>query len=155
MKEFVAATSAATALQVSPDKTVADMALAKALGYAQPKDFRKLIKRHLPALEAMGLVRHAVAPIISGKGRISSVTEYHLNQAQVAFLVGKAGTKRADSLAIAMAEVFALFADGGLVAADERAAKELADIAAREARRRHDEEREARDMGFRALRGRW
>ncbi|GLS23878.1 hypothetical protein GCM10007874_68990 [Labrys miyagiensis] len=133
------------------------MELAKALGYSRPNDFRKLIKRHASALKAMGSLRHGVAMIEAGKGAKREVTEYQLSFAQAAFLVGKAGTTLADSLAVKMAEVFALYTAGRLVAVDAAAQAELDAIAAREAERRrvHEEEKDARDMGFRALRGHW
>ena len=137
--------------------TVLDTRLAGALGYERPTDFRKLIKRHLPILEAMGLVRQVGAPIVSGKGRVSMVTEYHLNRAQAAFLIAKAGTKLADSLTVKMAEVFAMFGEGKLVGVDKEAEAELGAIAEREHQRRlaiRAEEKAARSSGFAALRGR-
>lgn len=151
------ATISASALPASRDKTVQDMALAKALGYERPTNFRTLIKRHEATLEAMGPLHHVEAMVEIGSGARREVTEYHLNRAQAAFLVAKAGTVLADSLAVKMAEVFALYSAGGLVAVDAKAQAELDAIAIREAERRrvHEEEKEARDMGFRALRGRW
>jgi hypothetical protein len=56
-----------------------------------------------------------------------------------------------------MAEVFALFSVGGLVAADAAAQADLAAIEERERQRRraiHEEEREARDSAFQLLRRR-
>lgn len=134
------------------EATVQDLRLAEALGYARPADIRKLIKRHLPMLEALGLVRHGGVPIVSGKGRVSTITEYHLTKAQAAFITAKAGTKQADSLTALMAEVFAMASDSKLVAANEAAAKELAEAQARELRRRHEEERDARSAAFAAMR---
>ncbi len=134
------------------EATVQDLRLAEALGYARPADIRKLIKRQLSMLEALGLVRHRGVPIVSGKGRVSTVTEYHLTKAQAAFITAKAGTARADSLTVLMAEVFAMAMNGRMVAADEAAAKELAEAQARELRRRHEEERDARSAGFAAMR---
>jgi hypothetical protein len=61
-----------------------DTTLAERLGYENARDIRKLIKRNLPALGAMGLVRHHSAPIVSGKGRVQHVTAYSLNRAQAA-----------------------------------------------------------------------
>lgn len=137
---------------VAGEKTVVDLALAEALGFERPTNIRKLIRRHRATLEAMGLVLQSEAPIRSGKGRVSLVTEYHLNRAQAAFIIAKAGTKRAESLAAMMAEVFAMFDEGKLVAVDQAAAEELEAVRAREARRRHEEEREARSEAFAFLR---
>lgn len=152
---FITTTSVPDPLPALTEPTIQDIHLAERLGYRRPADIRKLIRRHLPTLEAMGLVLHRGAPIVSGKGRTTIVTEYHLNRAQAAFIVAKAGTKIADSLTVKMAEVFALFTEGRLVAVDSSAAEDVAAIEAREkARRRaiHEEEREARDMGFALLR---
>ncbi len=59
----------------------------------------------------------------SGKGRVTLVTEYHLNRAQAAFIIAKAGTKRAESLAAMMAEVFAMFYEASSLAVDQAARK--------------------------------
>lgn len=137
------------------EPTVQDLRFAELLGYERPSNIRNLIKRHLPTLEAMGLVLQREAPIVSGKGRTTIGTEYHLNRAQAAFIIAKAGTKRADSLTVKMAEIFALFTEGRLVAVDEVSAEEVAAIEARESARSRaifEEEREARDWGFALLR---
>jgi hypothetical protein len=110
---------------------VPDTVLAERLGYEHARDIRKLIKRNLAALGAMGLVRHHSAPIVSGKGRVQHVTTYSLNRAQAAFLVSKARTKRADSLAIVIAEVFAEFSEGSLIAKDAEAQARLDGVAQR------------------------
>ncbi|WP_163778917.1 hypothetical protein, partial [Proteus mirabilis] len=72
--------------------------------------------------------------------------------AQAAFITAKAGTKLADSLTVFMAETFAMVSDGKLVAVDESAAEELAAAQTRKARRRHEEERDARSEAFAFLR---
>ncbi len=144
-------TTNAVPLPTAAAATIADIQLAKALGYGRPTNIRLLIKRHLPLLEAMGLVHQREAPIVSGKGRVSTVTEYHLNPAQTAFIIAKSGTKHADSLTVKMAEVFALFSEGGLVAVDAAAEAQLAGIEARETERRGliaAEEREGRNAAF-------
>lgn len=139
------------------DKTVPDLHLAEALGYERPTNIRALIKRHLPILEAMGSLHQREAMIEVGKGARRAVTEYHLNRAQTAFLVAKSGTKLADSLAVKMAEVFAMFAEGKLSVVDEQAQAELLDIESRERVRRlalHAEEKAARDGAFAIMRRR-
>lgn len=137
------------------EPTVRDVDLAERLGYERPANIRNLIKRHLPTLEAMGSLLQREAMIETAKTARRVITEYHLNRAQAAFIVAKAGTKVADSLTVKMAEVFALFSQGRLVAVDETSAEEIAAIEARDRVRRrliHEEEREARDMGFALLR---
>ncbi|MBN9433482.1 MAG: hypothetical protein J0I45_13705 [Bosea sp.] len=150
MMTYLIKTNAAP-LPTAAAATIVDIQLAKVLGYGRPTNIRLLIKRHLPMLEAMGLVHQREAPTVSGKGRVSTVTEYYLNRAQAAFIIAKSGTKHADSLTVKMAEVFALFTGGGVVAVDQAAAVQLAGIEARETERRGliaAEEREGRDAAF-------
>lgn len=147
---------AASPSLVLSEPTVQDLALANVLGYERPTTIRKLIKRHAASLEAMGSLRHRGVMIVAGKGAQRSVTEYHLTKAQAAFIIAKAGTKRADSLAIAIAEIFAMVLDTKLVPANGEALVELEAISARETERRQaiqEEEREARSDAF-ALLGR-
>ena len=137
------------------EPTVQDLRLAELLGYERPSNIRNLIKRHSPTLEAMGPLLHREAMVEIGSGAARAVTEYHLNRAQAAFIIAKAGTKLADSLTVKMAEIFALFTEGRLVAVDEVSAEEVAAIEARERARSRaifEEEREARDWGFALLR---
>lgn len=136
------------------EPTVRDLALAKALGYERPTNIRNLIRRHQPLLEAMGSLLHGEAMIEVGKGAHRPVTEYHLTKAQAAFIIAKAGTKRAESLTAFMAEVFAMVREGQLVAADANASAELAASIARERERQHAinaDERAARSDAFAIL----
>jgi len=136
------------------EPTVQDLVLAEALGYRRLTDIRKLISRYADLLSAMGLVRHHGVPIVSGKGRVTEVTEYHLNKAQAAFIIAKSGTKRAESLTAFMAEVFAMVRDGQLAPADANASAELAASIARERERQYAiraEERAGRSDAFAVL----
>lgn len=137
--------------------TIRDIQLAEALGYERPTDIRKLIRRNMPMLEAMGTLRHYGVMIEAGNGARREVTEYHLNRAQTAFLIAKSNTRHAESLTLRMSEVFALFSEGRLVAADTAAEVELNAIQERDAERRrliHAEERAARDAAFGILKRR-
>ncbi len=150
-------TSLATSPEALPttETTVHDLRLAELLGYRRPVDIRKLIKRHLPMLEAMGGLRHG--GVNPGRAGGRPTEEYHLNRAQTAFIIAKADTRMAESLTVKMAEVFALFSDGRLVAADTTTAKELSAIAERERARRlliHAEEKAGRDTAFAVLKRR-
>lgn len=78
-----------------------DIELAKALGYSRPGNIRNLIRRHMLALESIGPLHSAAAPV---------GIEYRLTTAQAAFILAKAGTKRADSYLVAICEVFAMAA---------------------------------------------
>lgn len=79
-----------------------DIELAKALGYSRPGNIRNLIRRHMRALESIGPLHSAAAAPVG--------IEYRLTTAQAAFILAKAGTKRADSYLVAICEVFAMAA---------------------------------------------
>lgn len=149
------AAPASPALVLS-EPTIQDLDLANALGYERPTNIRNLIKRHEASLVAMGSLLHGEAMIVAGKGAQRSVTEYRLTKAQAAFIIAKAGTKRADSLAVSIAEIFALAADGRLAPVDNAASAELSAVQARLESRLAAivaEEQEARSNAF-ALLGR-
>lgn len=136
------------------EPTIRDLDLANALGYERPTDIRKLVKRHQPLLEAMGSLRQRGAMILAGKGAQRSVTEYHLTRAQAAFIIAKASTKRAGSLAVTIAEIFDMAAAGRLVPVDEAAAAELGAVTERQDARLAaivEEERDARSDAFAIL----
>jgi hypothetical protein len=138
------------------EPTVQDLDLAAALGYERPTNIRNLIKRHEASLMAMGSLLHGEAMIFAGKGARRAVTQYHLTRAQAAFIIAKAGTKRADSLAVSIAEIFAMAADRRLAPIDTAAAAELEAVGQRLEGRLAAivaEEQEARSEAF-ALLGR-
>lgn len=130
---------------------VHDLALAAALGYERPANIRNLIKRHTALLEAMGPLLQREAMVAIGSGARRAITEYRLTRAQAAFIIAKAGTKRADSLAVSIAEVFAMAADGHLAPVGEVASAELGAIRERQDSRLAAivaEEQEARSEAF-------
>ncbi|KFC68886.1 hypothetical protein FG93_03508 [Bosea sp. LC85] len=136
------------------EPTIPDLKLASALGYERLTDIRKLIKRHQPLLEAMGSLRQHGVMIVVGKGAQRAVTEYHLTRPQAAFIIAKAGTKRANSLAVSIAEIFDMVVAGRLAPVDDAAAAELGAVQDRlEARLAaiNDEERGARSDAFAML----
>lgn len=104
---------------------VRDIVLSERLGYSKPADIRKLIKRHLAALEAMGTLRQSGVMIEGGNGAKREATEYGLNRAQAAFIISKARTPEATNLAILIAELFAMHTENKLAPVDSAAAAEL------------------------------
>jgi hypothetical protein len=129
-------------MRVNGTTIMRDTDLAVKLGYDRPTNIRTLINRNLPALETMGTVLQIEASFTSGNGTIKTATEYHLNQAQAVYIISKAGTDEAASMAIVIAEVFALFANGGLVASSAQAEAAVAGVFERyggrsEAQREH------------------
>lgn len=144
--------STSSGFMTAAEKTVPDLQLAEALGFEQPLNIRKLIKRHQEALEAMGVLSRLEKTSDKRGGR--PTVEYHLTCPQAAFIIGKARTKRAVSLAILMAEVFAMFTEGRLVAVDNAAATDLQAAVGRQVIRQGiiaAEEREARADAFAAM----
>ena len=144
--------SSSSGFMTAVERTVPDLQLAEALGFEQPLNIRKLIRRHHEALEAMGVLSKLEKTSDERGGR--PTTEYHLTRPQAAFIIGKARTKRAVSLAILMAEVFAMFTEGRLVAVDDAAATDLQAAVGREVIRQGiiaAEEREARADAFAAM----
>ena len=134
------------------EPTIPDLRLAEALGYERPADIRPLIKRHAQALDAMGVLRTMRKTSGANGGR--PTTEYHLSRAQASFIIAKAKTKRADSLAILMAEVFAMFTEEQLAPVDDTAALALqaAEDCERERRRLiHEEEKLGRFTALKTL----
>lgn len=113
------------------ETTVRDVVLSERLGYSKPADIRKLIKRHASALEAMGTLRQSGVMIEGGNGAKREATEYSLNRAQAAFIIGKARTPEATNLAIVIAELFAMHCENKLAPVDSAAAAELEAINAR------------------------
>ncbi|MGL4962397.1 MAG: hypothetical protein ACRC67_14270 [Inquilinus sp.] len=135
---------------VLADKLVEDTVLGERLGYEHPRQIRRLIAANRDALEAMGDLYSIGTDVLTSKGARHKVTVYHLTRAQAAFLVSKARTKRADSLAIVIAEVFALFTEGGLVAKDAEAVAKLDAITERA--RERDSDRVAMRAASRIMR---
>jgi hypothetical protein len=59
-----------------------DLDIADRLGFSQPRDIRKLIKRHSAELEQFGPSRHRGAMVDIGSGAKREVQEYWLNEGQ-------------------------------------------------------------------------
>jgi hypothetical protein len=76
---------------------VRDVALGERLGLERPTNIRAIISKNREELESLGLVHVVRAPIVSGKGRVTEVTEYLLNQAQVLLIamLGRTPASRA------------------------------------------------------------
>jgi hypothetical protein len=136
---------------------IRDTDLGKRLGYDRPENIRTLVSRNRSALDAMGSLLQFEAVIEAGKGATRRVTEFHLNQAQAAYLISKARTKNAESMAIVIAEVFAMFTQGQLASTSQGVEQAI-----RASVRRHAErvgvcpveERDARHEAFQLLRRR-
>ncbi|MBP2233118.1 hypothetical protein J2847_006453 [Azospirillum agricola] len=96
---------------INHEPRILDLRLAQGLGFAQPRDIRKLIERHLPALQRLGRICAMVAQI---RGRGRPATEYWLTKKQAIYIATKSETDRATDITIAVVEVFDAAAAGAV-----------------------------------------
>lgn len=89
---------------------VLDADLAIRLGFSQPRDIRKLIKRYLPELDRMG-VRATVAQTPSERGG-RPAEAYYLNRKQAIFITAKSETAEAADITIEIIERFDAYERG-------------------------------------------
>lgn len=84
---------------------IMDLTLAKALGFAQPRDIRKIIARQKEALERFGKVCSSMAQTAASKGGRPSKA-YYLTEKQALFICTKSEAPSALDVTIEMVEVF-------------------------------------------------
>jgi hypothetical protein len=101
---------------------VRDVALAKKLGFDRPRKIRELIERHKGEIEQFGLTPQRGAPIVSGKGRVTEVQEYYLNERQALVIVRHSATPNADAIYAEMMDVFLRYKRGELTSQPTNAA---------------------------------
>lgn len=86
---------------------ILDTDLAVRLGFSQPRDIRKIIKRYLPELDKLG-PRATVARVVNG----GKATEYYLNRKQAIFITAKSETAEATDITIEIIERFDAYERG-------------------------------------------
>lgn len=91
---------------------IKDLRLAEALGFEQPRDIRKLIKRNIARLEQHGQVCAMMARTSSKGGR--PTFEYWLNERQAYRLCMWSAAANADAVQEQMVEVFYAYRHGHL-----------------------------------------
>jgi phage regulator Rha-like protein len=101
-----------TITTIDREPRVLDTDLAERLGYAQPADIRKLIKRHEAALAALGLIA-TVAKSTGGR----PATAYYLNKAQAIFVTTQSGTATAIDITVEVIKKFDAYEKGLVTAA--------------------------------------
>jgi phage antirepressor YoqD-like protein len=95
---------------VEGEARIRDVDLATRLGFAQPRDVRKLIQRWLPDLTRMGVCATvAQTPGLAG-GR--PATEFYLNRKQAIFITAKSETAEATEITIQIIEAFDAYERG-------------------------------------------
>lgn len=91
-----------------------DIDIAKALGFVRPRDIRQLIERNLSEIEGFGLALCRTAPIRSGKGRVTEVKEYWLNEEQALLIASISDAERAPEVRRMLIRVFVAWRRGDL-----------------------------------------
>lgn len=86
---------------VNHEPRILDVRLAEALGFKRPRDIRKVIERHIAALDKLG-TRATVARVVNG----GNATEYYLTKKQAIYITAKSETENAVDLTIHVIEVF-------------------------------------------------
>ncbi|CAO4164102.1 hypothetical protein [Methylorubrum extorquens] len=105
------------------EETIPVLRLARALSFEKPADIGRLIEQHRNALWSLGHLPFT----------ITDLSAFQLSKSQAAYLIAVSGTERAVSLAMLMAELFAMFSAGKLVAVKEEDADEITAAQGREA----------------------
>ena len=105
---------------INGEPRVHDLALAERLGFDQPRDIRKLIKRNETKLLKFGVC--ATVAQTSGELGGRPATEFYLNQKQAIFICMKSETERAFDVQIEIVHVFDAYLNGALNAAPAPAA---------------------------------
>ncbi|AWJ86301.1 hypothetical protein TSH58p_22535 (plasmid) [Azospirillum sp. TSH58] len=80
---------------VQGELRILDVSLAERLGFAQPRDIRKLIKRHETALSQLGTVARHRGAQLRANGASHEVDVFHLNRKQAIFITAKSDTPAA------------------------------------------------------------
>jgi len=101
--------------RVDGEARILDTDLATRLGFANPIDISKLIRRHTAALAALGvLATVATTPNNNGLGGRPREAAY-LNRKQAIFITAKSDTPDATNLTIEIIEKFDAYERGGML----------------------------------------
>jgi len=120
---------------------VLDLSLAEALGFANPIDIRKLIRRYEEPLSSLGIIATVAINQDGRRGRPGKA--FYLNHAQALFIVAKSETKAADIELAFIAKVFTEYQRGNLIATDADTQARL-EAAEAERKAKHQENMSAR-----------
>jgi hypothetical protein len=94
--------------------TVRDLDLAERLGFRRPRVIRELIQRNIKEIEAFGPAPRRTAPISSGKGRVTGVEEYWLNEEQALLVASLSDAPQAPAVRSMLIKVFVAYRRGQL-----------------------------------------
>jgi len=102
-------------VELHGEPTVRDADLGVRLGMKRPTNIRGVIERNRKEIEGYGLVHAVSAPYESGKGRVETVTEYHLTEEQALCVCQLSRAPKAKDVRRALIEVFTAWRRGHLV----------------------------------------
>lgn len=98
-----------TPIQMDGELRILDVNLAERLGFAQPRDIRKLIKRYGAELDRMG--QRATVARRPEKGGTATIETY-LNKKQAIFITAKSETPEATDITIEIIHKFDAYEQG-------------------------------------------
>lgn len=93
---------------------VRDLDLAEKLGFDRPRDIRKLIERNMVELEKFGAPQRRANEVRSGRGRVTEVEEFHLNEEQALLVSVLSNAPNAAAVRAMLIRVFVAFRRGEL-----------------------------------------
>lgn len=91
---------------------VRDVELADRLGFERPRVIRELIARNRAEIESFGAVPCGANLVTSGKGRVTEVQEYHLNEEQALLVAVLSKAPRAAEVRHALITTYTAYRRG-------------------------------------------
>ena len=102
--------------EVDGEPRVRDLDLAEKLGFDRPRKIRELIERNMDEIENIGALRRGVNKIRSGKGRVTEVEEFYLNEEQALLVSVLSNAPNAAAVRAMLIRVFVAYRRGELEA---------------------------------------
>ncbi len=99
---------------IEGEPRVRDIDLGERLGFERPRVIRELIERNKAEVESFGLAPRRTAPITSGKGRVTEVQEYWLNEEQALLVATISNAPKAPQVRAMLIRVFVAWRRGEL-----------------------------------------
>ena len=104
--------SSLTLTPINGEPRIHDLHLAEQLGFDQPRDIRKLIKRNHDKLLKFGVCATVARCIEVGNGVKREIDEFYLNQKQAVFVCMKSETEKAFDVQVEIVRVFDAYLNG-------------------------------------------
>jgi hypothetical protein len=110
--------NALTLTPIDGEPRIFDLTLAERLGFEQPRNIRKLVKRNLTKLQRFGHCATVARCIEIGNGAKQEVDEFYLNQKQAVWVCMKSETDLAFDVQAEIVRVFDAYLLGDLIPAE-------------------------------------